>query len=156
MENKVVKFDKDYNVKKLDKSFQDTFYKKIINLDNCLLEEDFALIEALNIKIKDKMCSEVDVKQIQFKMFEYFNFNELEKRNNLSSYERYLLNEYHKEMCFQKKLYQDGLIIGLHKQKNLKITGVNEEHYKKTLVKIICICYWIDINRDLKRNIKKE
>ena len=156
MKAKIIKFDKEYISKNSDKLLYDLFYKKIVNLDNCLNEQDFVIIEKLNIKLKSKMCSEVDVKQIQFKMFEYFNFYELEKRNNLSRYEGYLLKEYYEEIDFQEELYKDGYTIGIPKQKNLKNTGINEEQYKETLAKIICICHWIDISRDLKRNIKSE
>lgn len=134
------------------------FYEKKIDLSKHLQNADFETLNKLGLNIKEKQCSEFDFEILLRRVYEYYDFEELENKKQLSREEELLLEVYRREKEFNEEEVKEGYLTETHKLKNLQNTDVSKEEYKELLKKIMTIENKIKLYKKIERfeNKKKE
>ena len=135
-----------------EKNIERFLFKKNINIRKYLDNSDFKIIKLLNIDIYDDLYTESDFNFFKLQIYEHYDFNALEKKENRTKYEEKNLSEY---LSFENELnkaIQKGYIDKL--PKSLNYTGVTKKKYKKLLKKIEKIEYDIYIDNMIYKNLR--
>ena len=134
------------------------FYEKKIDLSKYLQDTDFETLNRLGLKLKEKPCSEFDFEILLRRVYEYYDFEELANKKQLSMEEELLLEIYRREKEFDEEQVKEGYLTKTHKLKNLQNTDVSKEKYKELLRRIMNIENKIKLDKKIERleNKKKE
>ena len=132
------------------------FYEKKIDLSRYLQDTDFETLNKLGLNLEEKQCSEFDFGILLRRVYEYYDFEELENKKQLSSEEESLLEVYRREKEFNEEEVREGYLTQTHKLKNLQNTDVSREEYKELLKKIMTIENKIKLDKKIERLEKKK
>lgn len=111
-------------------------YEKTINLRKICNDKDFENLKKLGIKCKNLVCSEYEFAVLLIKMYEYYDYEKLKRKEKLTSKEERILDEYIYEQSLREKDVKKGYITSEIEERSLDGTGVSLEEYEKLLSKL--------------------
>ncbi len=136
--------------------FMEWFFEKKIDLSKYLQNADFETLNKLGLNPEEKQCSEFDFGILLRRVYEYYDFEELENKKQLSSEEEVLLEVYRMKKESNEEGVREGYLSQTHRLKNLQNTDVSKEEYKELLKKIMTIENKIELDKKIERLEKKK
>lgn len=142
------------------KTFEDEMDRwmrdKSIDLRKSCNDKDLEILKRLDVKYESPLCSEFEFGILLRRVYDYYDFEKLKNKKNLTNNEKRLLDDFINEQTLWEECVRKGYMTKVGEQKKLTDTGVSEVDYKILLTKLENINFNIKLQKKIRRIEKKQ
>lgn len=142
-------------IKEAEEEFDRWKKEKIVDLRKKCGSKELEILKKLDVQYRSPRCSEYEFRILLGKVYDYYDFEKLMRKEELNYKEKEILENFLDEQEMKKEWEDEGYTTSVEIQKKLEDTGVSEEEYKELLIKLENIYLEIKVQKKIRRIEKK-